>query len=232
MTLVGKFFKSVRLSVRNFDVKSIKTAEFDRKKIIYPARIMIRPFDSFSDIKYENKGSKLIAAIILAVFFFAGVLQYFYTGYVFNDNKVAQFNIFIQLLYSVVPVLLWCASNWSVCTLMNGEGKFGHIFIATCYALTPRIFGIFINIFLSRFLTLQEGMFIAIVDQVSLLFMALLILAGMLVIHNYTLARALFSSVLTVIGIMAIIFLCILFFGVVQQIYGFIQTIYMEMLNR
>ena len=234
MTLVGKFVKSLRLSIKNIDLKDMraKSAGFERQKIVYPARIMVRPFDSFSDIKYENKGSMMIAGVLLFLFFFAGVLQFFYTGYIFNDNKVARFNIFLQLLYSVVPVLLWCISNWSVCTLMDGEGKLGHIFIVTCYALTPRIFGIFINIFLSRFLTIQESMFIAIVDQVSLLFMALLVLAGMLVIHNYTLMRAIASSVLTIVGIMAIIFLCIIFFGVVQQIYGFVQTIYMEMLNR
>ena len=41
----------------------------------------------------------------------------------------------MEIVYVVVPVLFFCIANWSLTTLMDGEGKFVEIFISTCYAL-------------------------------------------------------------------------------------------------
>ena len=205
---------------------------FDRKKLIYPFRIIRRPFDSFSDIKYEGKGSLTIANSLLILFFISNILRFFCTGYIFNTNLPKDFNVLMELLYSVILIVLWCVSNWAVCTLMDGEGKFREIWIVVCYALLPRIVGQCLVIILSNLLALNEKMFLSMIDTVSIGLMGLLILLGMLVVHQYTLLKTVLSSLLTVFGIIAILFVCVLFFSVVQQMVGFGETIYMEILNK
>ncbi len=205
---------------------------FNRKKLIYPLRIIRRPFDSFSDMKYEGMGSLTIANVLLLLFFFSNILRYFCTGYIFNTNSPKDFNILLELLYSVFLIVLWCISNWAVCTLMDGEGKFEEIWTAVCYALLPRIVGQLIVVALSNVLALNEQMFLTLIDTVSIGLMSVLIWFGMMVVHQYTLLKTVLSSLLTVFGIMAILFIGVLFFSVVQQMIGFAETIYMEILNK
>lgn len=60
---------------------------------------------------------------MVALYFVTNVLRYFYTGFIFNMNLAAAFNILMELLSSVVLVFLWTVANWSVSTLMDGEGR-------------------------------------------------------------------------------------------------------------
>ena len=48
-------------------------------------------------------------------------------------------------------------------------------------------------------------------------------------IHDYTLMKATFSVALSAAGIVFVLFLLVLFFGLLQQVTLFAQTIYMEL---
>lgn len=204
----------------------------DRKMYAYPFRTFARPFDTFSDIKYENKGSVLISLIVLFFYFLAGVAEYLYTGFLFNNNDVTQFNIFSQMFFSVVLVLLWCVSNWAICTLMDGEGTFKMIWIATCYSLVPMIFGKLIKTLLSNVLIFQEQTFLQLFDTVGIVFFCFFLFVGMLTIHQYSVTKTVVSCLFTVAGILLIIFLFILLFSIAQQMYGFFQTVLIEFLSK
>jgi hypothetical protein len=54
-------------------------------------------------------------------------------------------------------------------------------------------------------------------------------MAAMMTIHDYTLMKAVFSVTLSAAGIVFVLFLLVLFFGLLQQVTLFAQTIYMEL---
>jgi hypothetical protein len=61
------------------------------------------------------------------------------TGFLVNTNEISDMNILIQFSYVILPFIVWCVSNWSITTLIDGEGSFKDIYITTAYALLPLI---------------------------------------------------------------------------------------------
>ncbi len=49
------------------------------------------------------------------------------------------FQLIMRVLPTVVLFIIWCIANWCLTTLMDGKGKFNHIYMATAYAFTPYV---------------------------------------------------------------------------------------------
>lgn len=77
-----------------------------------------------------------------------------------NYNNPKEFNSLLQIVYVVLPVLFWSVANWSLTTLIDGEGKFSEIFTSTCFALTPLILIGIPWILLSNFISAEEASFL------------------------------------------------------------------------
>ena len=60
----------------------------------------------------------------------------------------------------------------------------------------------------------------------------LLALSGIMIVHNYSLAKTLLTLILTVVAMLIIVFIAMLLSDLVNQVYGFIYSIYMELLFR
>ena len=231
-TLFSRFKNSLRVWGEQL-LESIRHPQpFDRKKLAYPFRAIVHPFDTFSDIKYEKKGSLLIANGILLLYFVLHVLEFFYTGYLFNENRVEQFSLLSQLFYSVALIFLFAVSNWSVCTLMNGEGTMREIWIVCNYALLPIVFSKLVTIPLSNIIVYEEEVYLQLINAVALILFCFLLFCGLLTIHQYTPSKTIFSMLLSVAGVVLIIFLGILFFSIAQQTVEFIRTVFIEVLNK
>jgi len=116
--------------------------------------------------------------------------------------------------------------------LMNGKGKFVDVFIASSYALTPIVI---INIpitIMSHFITMEEGPFYYIFLAIALIWAASLLFFGIMVTHRYDLKKNFFTTIFTIAGMVFIIFLSVLFFNLVEQIYTFVSEIYHELIYR
>ena len=105
----------------------------------YAGHVIFHPFDGFWDLKHEKRGSLAAANIILLALTLTMILQRQLTGFVFNTNVVEELNIVIIFSSVFVVFLLWCISNWSLTSLMDGEGTFRDIYITSAYALVPMI---------------------------------------------------------------------------------------------
>ena len=55
---------------------------------------------------------------------------------------------------------------------------------------------------------------------------------GMMEIHEYTFRKAVVTLVLTVVSALVVAFICLLFFSLIQEIAGFIYSIYREITLR
>lgn len=206
----------------------------DKENIKNPFKLMVRPFQGFWEIKYElnTKPNLILAFIILAALIVTNVLGAQYTGFVVNVYNPNEMNSIMEILYVVVPVIYWCVANWSLTTLMDGEGKFVEIFIATCFSLTPLVVINLPWIFLSNFISDQEAMFYFISVTFASIWFIFLMFVGTLTIHQYTPAKTVMTILLTIIAMGFLAFLTLLFFSLIQQIIAFVTVIYQEIVFR
>lgn len=85
---------------------------------------------------------------------------------------------------------------------------------------------------LSNFMVYEENIFLGTLDMLGILWMAALLVLGILIVHQYSLLKTLACCLLTIFGIAAILFMVILFISIVQQMMGFTNTVSVELLNR
>ena len=115
---------------------------------------------------------------------------------------------------------------------MSGEGKLGEIWITTCYAMLPTILLTLPTVGLTNVFVAEEAAIIALLETLMAGWSIFLLVFATLVVQQYTLKKTLLMMLLTVIGIVCIVFLIILFFSLFQQLYIFLDTVFREVLTR
>ena len=83
---------------------------------------------------------------------------------------------------------------------------------------------------LTNVLLPAEASFLNILDVVAILLFGLMLIIGLIKIHDFEMGRLVGTSVLAVCGIAIIVFLMILVFVLVQQFWGFIVTVGSELM--
>lgn len=193
---------------------------------------MFHPFKGFWELKYEKKAKVWFTLLLLLLLSLLYVLKRQYTGFIFNPHAAQSVNTWDEVKFIVLPFFLWCVANWSLTTLMDGEGKFKEIVMATGYALVPLVLVQLPLIALSNVITLQEGAFYTMLETVAFLWCIGLIFVGMLTVHQYSVAKTIVTMLLTIIVIGIFVFLGLLFFSLVQQMLSFLTTVYKEIMFR
>lgn len=198
----------------------------------YPFYVCIHPFKGFWDVKFEGKGRMKIALSILFLLTIVIILKKQFSGFVVNFNNLNELNSIDELQFVILPFFLWCIANWSITTLMDGEGKLSEIMIATAYALVPMVLINAVTTVISLFITLEEAPLYFFLDSFATIWFIGLLFVGIMTVHNYTASKTIGTFVLTLLVMGIIIFLGLLFFSLVQQIVSFVETIYREIVFR
>lgn len=198
--------------------------------IRFPIHLIFHPFAGYWELKYErSRNANLIVSFAILVLMAAtNILSSQYSGFVVHLYNPDDMNSLMEIVYVAVPVLFWCVANWSLTTLMDGEGKFVEIFASTCFALIPMIIIRFPWIWLSNAITLQEAAFYYFSESVAVLWSLYLLFVGNMTVHQYTPAKTVGTMLLTVVAIGFLAFICLLFFSLLQQIVSFVTVIYQE----
>ena len=112
------------------------------------------------------------------------------------------------------------------------QGKFKEIACSTAYARIPYVVCSYLSVILSYFITVDEGMFMSIITAVGFLWSIILLISAFKTIHEYSFTKVVLSIIITVLGVIMLIFLCVLLVGLLEQIVSFFATIYNEMMYR
>lgn len=203
-----------------------------RDDLKFPLHVIVHPFDGFWDLKYEKRGRLRVAFGIVALLVLAIILQKQFAGFLVNFSDPRRLNSLGELVFVVLPFLLWCISNWSVTTLMGGEGKFKEIVMATSYALVPMLLIYPPMTLISRFMVQEETAFYHLLNTVAVIWFLGLLFVSIMTVHQYTAAKTILTMLLTVIVMGIIVFLGTLIFSMLQQIYEFVANIYREIIFR
>lgn len=202
------------------------------KEYLYANYCMFHPIDGFWDIKREHYGSRRAANALVIIFCAVYVLRVQFTGYIFSGQKTSEVNAVFELLKILIPILLWCVSNWCFTTLMDGEGSMKDIYIATAYALRPYILFSIPLCILSNVLSADEAFIYNTLNIIVIIWTVALIFLSMVVTHDYSMKKGLLTALLTILGICLILFLCVVFSNVFQNICTMFGNVYKELVYR
>lgn len=200
--------------------------------IKFPFYVLTHPIDGFYEMKHESRGLLRVATFFLLVHSVLGILEYNYTGFIFNTVNPNTFRMFRSIIVALVPYMIFTVANWSITSLMDGKGKFKEIFMVVGYAFFPSVILRLVNIFLSNYFTMDEAFFYYGIQTLGFALTLLMIFMGIRSIHEYSVLRAVSTVILTIVSMLVIAFIGLLAIGLAQQIAVFIQTIIKELTLR
>ena len=201
------------------------------EELLYMFHLVFHPFDGFWDLKHEQRGSVRGGLTIMVATIVAFFYQSVGRGYIFNPRDTYS-TILVQVVSIAIPVLLWCAGNWCLTTLFDGEGGFKDIFIATTYSLAPLPLLVVISTILTNVLTATEGSMVNLLVVFGYIWVAFMLFFGTLVTHDYSLGKNVLIVLCTIVAMLVIMFVIILFSGLVAKMVTFILAIFTEIRNR
>lgn len=201
-------------------------------EVKYGFYISIRPFKGFWNIKREGQGSVRAATFLLVLYTLLSVISGYMTGYLFNPHAPGQFQALKQIFIILALFFGYCIANWALTCLFDGEGTFKDIYRATGYALFPLIISQMLLIPLSNYFVMSEQAFYSTINTFALLWAAFLLLISILVTHGYELGKGVLIVICIIFGMCLIAYIALLFFNLIQQVIGFMTTVFIEFFSR
>ncbi|MDR2559155.1 MAG: YIP1 family protein [Oscillospiraceae bacterium] len=202
------------------------------EELKYSLYCIFHPADGFWCISREKKASVASANVLLALYAIIEVLRLTLTNFQFVFVNMEYFNALFAIGSIILPIVLWSVANWAFTTLMNGKGRLSDVYIATIYAFTPVIICNAAGIIISQFITYEEGVLYRTMLTVAMIWSVMLVLVAMMQIHDYTLLKAVASSILAILGIGFMLFIFMLFFSLISDSVMYFISLYNEIVFR
>ena len=190
--------------------------------------ILRHPIYGVWDMKREKTGRYRDGFILILLTIASVIFNRQMRAFVFNPYYNVPLNIIKEVALVVIPVVLFSLANWSVTTLAEGKGGFKDIFMVTCYSLMPLIIFQVATPIISHFMTLNELVYLQMLDAVGYGWMLLMLMLGIQEIHEYSVGKMIKTTILTIIGAAIIVFIALLFFSLLQELGSFVYSVYRE----
>lgn len=217
---------------RRFGKKKAIVHVYYVSKNKYPFYLILHPFKGWEEFKREQKGSVLYANIILVAWLIGTILEYQFTGFIFNDNRLDNMNVFVLIASTWGVAILWSIANWGLCTLQDGKGTFKEIWVNFAYTRMTYVLTIIPIIILSNVLTADEGFFLNVLIYVIQIWGIIQLLLATKAAHQYTMGKTVGSMLLTLLGVILIVMVGMLFVSLFAQLWSFISTLAQEIMMR
>jgi hypothetical protein len=198
----------------------------------YSLYVISHPLDGFWDLTHEKRGSLAAANFIVILTLLTNLWRLQFTSFLFVRVDWEKVNIYMEIASLLFPLAVFCVCNWGVTTLFDGKGKLSQIYMATAYALTPYPLIQLPLIPLSHLVTAKEGTFYLFFSDLSLVWVALLIVAAMMMIHSFGLGKTLFFLVASIFAMLVFIFILLLFFSMISDGVAYFVSLAREILFR
>lgn len=205
---------------------------FSKEKWKYAFYTVSHPMDAYYEIRHRDRGCVPIAVVLVILFSFSFSINRMAASFVVNNVNPLSVNALTELAAVLMLYFLFCVANWSITCLMEGEGRLKDISIAIGYAMTPIIVCFNIATIVSLFVAADEEAFYWVILAIGIAYGLLMMLMGVMQVHNYTLGKTLATIFLTFVSMFIIIFIVLLFVDLITQVYSFFYSIYQELIYR
>ena len=190
------------------------------------------PADGYYWIRHQEKGSLGIAFLMVLLYGIVFSMNRISSSFIVNDIEPRTVNLPAELAGVILLYLILCVGNWSVTCLMDGEGRFKDILIAAGYALFPMMAATAAATAVSHLVAENEEAFYTLLIGLGTAYTVIMLVIGIMQVHNYTFGKTLITLFLTVAAMLIIIFLGLLVINFITQVYSFFRGIYMELIFR
>lgn len=197
-----------------------------------PLRIITHPVQGYMEFKEDKKGKLSVAAGMVLIYALLNIIAYNANGIIINANDPTKFNSIRILVYTVMPLIILAVANWSITTLMDGKGTMKQIFTMGGYSYFPLVISQILVTVLSNVLTVDEVQMITLIKILGYVLCGFMVFMGLIVIHEYGVAKSILTIILTVVATAVILFIALLIFDLSSQIYGFLYSLYKEIVSR
>ena len=205
---------------------------FSKEKWKYMLYTITHPMDGYYWIRHRDRGSVPIAVLMVIIFSICFTANRLLASFVVNDLDPRGIDSLFELIGVLAFYLLICVSNWSITCLMNGEGRLKDIAIAVGYGTVPISFVLVAATIISQFIADDEQAFYGILIGVGIAYGLIMMLIGIMQVHNYTLGKTLITLFLTFVAMFIIVFLLLLLSNLLGMVYNFFHSIYTEIVFR
>lgn len=205
---------------------------FSKDKWKYMFYTVTHPMDGYYWIRHADKGSVPLAVLMVMVFGAMFTANRLLSSFVVNDIDPRNVDSLYEMIGVLVFFLLMCVSNWSVTCLMGGEGRMKDIAIAVGYGTIPISICLFLGTLVSQVVADEEQAFYGILIGVGIAYGLIMVLIGIMQVHNYTLGKTLITIFLTFVAMLIIIFVVLLLSNMISLVYNFFRSIYTEIIFR
>lgn len=198
----------------------------------YVLHTLLHPIEGYEEMRYNKKYSLTIANVSIFFFFFSSVIMALYSGFIFNGKNAQNYNVIFTIAGVLGGLTLFVLVNWLMATFFDGKGNFKEVWIYLGYATIPYSVTCFLYTLLSNFLTMEESTFLAylmIIGQGWAIVMVFFALQGL---HMYSFKRNVVSILVTIGGMLVVIFIVFLMFNLFVQFFSFVESIYTELMYR
>jgi len=203
-----------------------------KEKWSYLFYTLSHPMDGFYWIRHAEKGSVPIAILLVVLFSISFTANRLLASFVVNDLDPRGVDSLNELGGILIFYLLICVGNWSITCLMDGEGRMKDIAIAIGYSTLPISAVLLGGTLMSQFVADDEQAFYTILLVVGIAYGLILMLIGIMQVHNYTLGKTLITLMLTFVAMLIIIFVVLLLSNMLSMVWVFFRSIYTEIIFR
>ena len=203
-----------------------------KEKVKYAFYTITHPSNGFYEIRHRQKGSVPLAILFVFLFAVCFSANRQYAGFVVNFVNPMEVNSLTEMITVFVLFILFCVGNWSVTCLMNGEGGFKDIVTMTGYSMLPMILTQIPAIIISNFVVQDEEAYYYLILYFGIAWFVLLVITGVMTIHNYTFGKTLITLICTFVAMFIIIFIALLLYSLLTQVIAFVQSVYNEIVLR
>jgi len=201
------------------------------EKIRIMTSAMIHPFDSFNAIKYKQKGSIIIALLLIIGYFITSVISVMMSDFRYTEFDPSTYNSVMQFIRTVGIIVLWSVCNWAISTLMHGRGKLKEVFVVTVYSTFPLIIYNLISTPLSHLLASSNSTLISGLNMVALILTGIMLCVGHMIIHDSSFPKVLFTAALTIVLMILVVFVIFMVGILLSQFWSFFTSIFLELVR-
>lgn len=194
--------------------------------------ILKAPINTLDELIYKKQLSVRFSTGVVVFWFLLEIVKYFGTGFAFNENDPADFNIFLPAMSTVILFVLFSMVNWAVCRLTDGLGTFKQIYCSTAYVLLPYLLSQTLVLVLSQIFVLDEAAFLTLISLAGYVWSGILLLVVITRVHEFTISKAVANIALTVFGILIVVFLLFLMVVLFEHVANLVITVYNELTLR
>ena len=191
--------------------------------------MLFRPGRTLEAIKDGRGRIRHLAPIVILIAVFATRLLFIYTvSYPLQDIELNKVNLVLEFIKLMLPVLSWIGMNYLISEQFSGEATLGEAFITAAFSMVPYIV---INLFaaaVSHLMCWQEkGVFALMVNGV-ILWCVFLLLKACRRMNDYTIRKTIFVSLITVVAMVLLWFICLFGYSLVMCLKEFFADIVQE----